>query len=73
MQSYESNLGYKWNPIIGGGGSNPKDPGMSFDFGIMYIYHTNIYLISPQKTDMDTMDTHKGLGPRELSGQSFGR
>ena len=28
VESYESNLGCKWDPFFeGGGGSNPKDPG----------------------------------------------
>lgn len=50
----------------GGGGSNVKDPGMSFNFGIISFF-MSLY-ISPE-TDMDT---HKGLGQRELIGQSFG-
>lgn len=67
VESYESNLGYKWDPFFwGGGGSNVKDPGMSFNFGIISFF-MSLY-ISPE-TDMDT---HKGLGQRELIGQSFG-
>ena len=43
MESYESNLGYEWDPFMGGG-SNPKDPGMSFNLGLCI----SIILISIQ-------------------------
>ena len=43
VESYESNLGYKWDPFMGGGGVDQTlriqvSAGMSFNFGIFWDY-----------------------------------